>query len=70
MKYPRSYHRLVFIESLRSLIVIGGENNNSCEMYDFYLNTWIDFPELNFPRANSNFIVNKLGTQAFAIFGI
>ncbi len=36
MKYPRSFHTFSFNETMRALLAIGGENNNSCEFYDFY----------------------------------
>lgn len=70
MKYPRSFHSFVFHEHLRALIALGGENNNSCEMYDFYLNMWNDLPEMNIPRANTNFLVNSSGTLAYSLFGL
>lgn len=70
MKYPRSFHTFVYNESMRALIAIGGENNNSCEIYDFYLNMWNDFPELNYPRANVELILNSTATFAYALFGI
>ena len=70
MKYPRSFHTLAYYENLRSLIAIGGENNNTCEMYDFYLNIWNDFPELNYSRAMSNFVVNEEGTLGYSMFGV
>lgn len=70
MKYPRSFHTFVFHEHLRALIALGGENNNSCEMYDFYLNMWNDLPEMNIPRANTNFVVNSSGTLAYSLFGL
>lgn len=70
MKYPRSFHTFFYHKNLRALIALGGENNNSCEMYDFYLNNWNDLPEMNYPRANVNFIVNNAGTLAYAMFGI
>lgn len=70
MKYPRSFHSLVYHENIRALIALGGENNNSCEMYDFYLNIWNDFPEMNYSRGNVNFLVNEDGTYAYAMFGL
>lgn len=70
MKYPRSFHTLIFHENIRALIALGGENNNSCEMYDFYLNIWNDFPEMNYPRANVSYIINDSGTMAYAMFGL
>ena len=70
LKYPRSFHTMIYHENMRSIICLGGENNNTCEMYDFYLNTWNDLPELNYPRANLTFVTNTTGTLAYAMFGI
>ena len=70
MKYPRSFHTVIFHENIRALIALGGENNNSCEIYDFYLNIWSDFPELNYSRANISLLVNDEGTFAYAMFGL
>jgi len=70
MKYPRSFHSFVYQESMRALLAIGGENNNSCELYDFYLNMWNDFPELNCPRANIEMVFNQQATLAYSLFGV
>lgn len=70
MSNARSYHTMVYHENLRSLMVFGGENNNTCEMYDFYLNLWSPLPEMNFPRANVLIYLDKVGTFGYAICGI
>lgn len=70
MNHARSYHSMTFHENLKSIVVIGGENNKFCEMYDFFLNAWSDIPELNQPRANISLHIDKIGTFAYAIGGI
>lgn len=70
MKYPRSFHSFIFQDSMRALLAVGGEHNNSCELYDFYLNMWNDFPELNFSRACPEVVFNSNNTLAYAMFGI
>jgi len=70
MKYPRSFHSFYHHASMKALLAIGGENNNSCELYDFYLNMWNDFPELNYARANVEIIMNSNATLAYSLFGI
>lgn len=70
MLHPRSFHTMVYHENLRSLMVFGGENNNTCEMYDFYLNLWNPLPEMNFPRANVLVYLDKVGTFGYALCGI
>lgn len=70
MNFARSFHTIIYNESLRGLIVFGGENNATCEMYDFYLNIWSQLPEMNFARANPQIYIDKVGTYAFSICGI
>ena len=70
MNKPRSYHTMSFHENLKSIIVVGGENNKSCEMYDFFINAWNELPELTFPRANISLHIDKIGSFAYAIGGI
>lgn len=70
MNNARTFHSLIFHENLKSLVVIGGEDNATCEMYDFFLNSWTSIPSLNFPRANISVYIDKLGTFAYAICGI
>lgn len=69
MKKARSYHTIVFHENLKSLLVFGGENNKSCEIYDFFVNAWNEIPELNIGRANINIYIDKIGTFAYAFCG-
>ena len=70
MNNARSYHTMLFHENLKSLVVFGGENNNTCEMFDFYLNTWNALPDLNVPRANLSAFIDRIGTFAFTVCGI
>lgn len=70
MAHPRSFHTMVYHENLRSLLVFGGENNNTCEMYDFYLNLWSPLPNLNIPRANLQIYMDKVATFGYALCGI
>lgn len=70
MNKARSYHTIVFHENLKSLVVVGGENNKFCEMFDFFLHIWNELPELNVPRANISLHIDKIGTFAYAVGGI
>lgn len=65
----RSYHTMVYHENLKSILVFGGENNKTCEMFDFFLGSWTDIPELNLPRANISIFIDKIGTFAYAFCG-
>ena len=70
MNKPRSYHTIVFHENLKAMVVVGGESNKFCEMFDFFLNAWSDLPELNVPRANISLHIDKIGTFAYAVGGV
>lgn len=70
MKKERSYHTMIFHDNLKSLLVFGGENNNTCEMYDFYLNTWNQLPNMNIARANTIAYIDKLGAYAYVLCGL
>lgn len=70
MLHPRAYHSVIFHENLKSLIVFGGEEESSCEMYDFFLNMWTTIPSLNVPRSNISIHIDRLGTYAYALFGL
>lgn len=70
MNHARSYHTMVYHENLKSILVFGGENNKTCEMFDFFLGTWAEIPELNLPRANISIFIDKIGTFAYAFCGI
>ena len=69
MKKARSYHTIIFHENIKSILVFGGENNRSCEIYDIFLNTWNELPELNYGRSNINMYIDKIGTFAYAFCG-
>lgn len=70
MNKPRSYHTITFHENLKSMLVVGGENNKYCEMFDFFLNAWNELPELNVPRANISLHIDKIGTFAYGVGGV
>lgn len=70
MNNARSFHTILYHENLRSMLVFGGENNKTSEMYDFYLNLWSPLPDLNFPRANVLVYIDKVGTFGYALCGI
>ena len=51
MQNPRSYHTMVFNEVFETMMVIGGEENSTVEIFDPLSNRWQVLPELNIPRA-------------------
>ena len=67
---PRAYHSIEFIDYFKSIIVIGGENNKTCELYDMYNSKWRNLPELNFPRAHSCIYLDRFNNNLYSLFGI
>lgn len=69
MRTPRAYHTMVFNEALNTLIVIGGENISTVEIFDPLANRWQCLPELNIPRANTLFYFDKPRGIMYSMFG-
>ena len=65
-----SYHTIEYLENFDSLIVIGGENSNSCEIMDLDSKKWTKLPSLNYPRANANIYYNNVTSDLFVLFGM
>ena len=65
-----SYHTMEYLENYDSVILIGGENSNDCEIMDVDTNKWYKLPELNYPRANVNIYYNSITSDLFVLFGI
>ena len=70
MVFPHSYHTVEYLENFDSIICIGGENSNQCEIMDLENKKWLKLPNLNYPRANANIYYNNLTSELFVLFGI
>ena len=70
MNCQRAYHSIEFLESFDCLIVIGGQNNKTCEIYDLFTKKWIRIPDLNYCTANTNIYFDKFSSDIYAIFGM
>ena len=66
----RAYHSITFLEYFKSILVVGGENNSSCELYDMYNSKWRELPDLNYPRAYSCIYLDRLTNLIYSFFGI
>ena len=51
-------------------MVIGGENNNSVEIFDPLTNRWQQLPDLNIPRAIPLFYFDEGRGNMYALFGV
>ena len=65
-----SYHSIEYLDNYDCLIIIGGEVNDNCELFDIYSKKWINIPKLNTPRANVNIFFDNMTSDLYALFGI
>ena len=70
MQKARAYHTMVFNQVFETLMVIGGENNNSVEIFDPLTNRWQQLPDLNIPRAIPLFYFDEGRGNMYALFGV
>ena len=70
MLSPHAYHSVQFLDYYKSILVVGGENCSSCELYDFNTGLWRELPELNFPRAICSLYLDKFTHVIYSFFGI
>ena len=66
---PHSYHSLYYIDNYNSILIIGGENNNSCELFNINTNTWVNLPDMNYFKANCNIYFDKTHEVIYTFFG-
>ena len=65
-----SYHSLYYIEKYSSILVIGGENNNSCELYNINSNSWTNLPDMVYHKANCSIYYDNKNDSIYTFFGI
>jgi hypothetical protein len=69
MNYTRSYHTVEYNNMVNSFLVIGGENNRTCEVYDIDTNLWHLLPDLSVGRANIQIYFDAISSNLYAFFG-
>ena len=69
MKIPRAYHSMIFSDTFNSLMVIGGENESSVEIFDPITKKWLLLPELNVARANIIYYCDNPRGILYVMFG-
>jgi hypothetical protein len=69
MLKPHSYHSIYYIDSYNSILVIGGENNNCCEMFNINTNTWSNLPDMNYAKSNCNIFFDNSKDYIYTLFG-
>ena len=65
----RAYHTMIYCDVFETLMVIGGENCSSVEIFDPVINRWLNLPNLNSPRANIIFQFDKPRGIMYSFFG-
>ena len=70
MQNARSYHTLIYNDVFETIMVLGGENNDSVEIFDPLTNRWQLLPELNVPRAIPLFYFDEGRGNMYCLFGV
>lgn len=65
----RAYHTMIYCDVFETIMVIGGENCSSVEIFDPVINRWLHLPYLNSPRANIIFQFDKPRGIIYTFFG-
>ena len=69
MRVPRAYHTMIYSEVFNSVMVFGGENETSVEIFDPLTNRWQLLPDLNIPRSNIIYYCDNPRGILYAMFG-
>ena len=67
---PHAYHSVEFLDFYKSIIVIGGENISTCELYDMNTGFWRELPEMKIPRAHCGIYLDKMNHAIYSFFGV
>ncbi len=69
MNYPHSYHTIEYNKRINSILVIGGENNKICEVFEINSDKWHRIPDLIFGRANVQLYYDNIRSHLYSFFG-
>ena len=70
MIYPHAYHSVEFLDYYKSIVVIGGENIGTCEIYDMHSGIWRKLPDMKVPRAHCGIYLDKINNSIYSFFGV
>jgi len=70
MIHAHAYHTAQYLEYYKSIIVVGGENCDSCELYDLKTGKWRELPDMKIPRAHCILYLDKISHKLYSFFGI
>ena len=69
LREERSYHTMIFNDVFETIMIIGGENTNSVEIFDPLTNRWQLLPSMKHPRANPFFYFDESRGIMYSMFG-
>ena len=69
MNNSHSYHTLYYLSNYNSILVVGGENNNSCELFNIKTYSWVNLPDMICCKANCNVYYDKNNEIIYTFFG-
>ena len=70
MNEGHCYHSIELLDNYNCIIVIGGERNKTCELFDLFTLKWTRLPNLTYPRANVNIYYDHFTNDVYAMFGV
>ena len=70
MLKPHAYHSVAYLDYYKSILVLGGENTGTCEVFDLNTGKWRELPDMNIPRAHCNIYLDRLTNVIYAFFGV
>ena len=70
MRNARCYHTMVFNDVFQTMMVVGGEENYTVEIFDPLSSRWQELPELNIPRAIPLFYFDEGRGNMYVFFGV
>jgi hypothetical protein len=70
LRIPRAYHTMIYNEVFETIMILGGECNNSVEIFDPLTNRWQLLPHLRYSRANPHFFFDESRGIMYAMFGV
>ncbi|MBL1488639.1 hypothetical protein ELC62_29775, partial [Klebsiella pneumoniae] len=65
-----AFHAVSFLDFYNTILVVGGENSNACEIYDLNTGLWKELPNMNIPRAQCNLYLDKYNHIVYSFFGV
>ena len=69
LRIPRAYHTMIYSDVFNSIMVFGGENESSVEIFDPLTNRWQLLPSMKIPRSNVLYYCDNPRGILYTLFG-